>query len=101
MLQAKRPCRVCKRWFRPNPRAGDRQMTCGNPQCQREWHRMKCAKWNKENSDYFKGNYLKKKILTVSEDKKNKQGKIPLSRFHLGLPRQEIQEVIGLNRCDA
>jgi hypothetical protein len=25
----KRPCRVCRRWFMPNPRLKDRQMTCG------------------------------------------------------------------------
>ena len=35
----KRPCRICKRWFMPHPRVKDRQKTCGNPPCQREWHR--------------------------------------------------------------
>jgi len=26
----KRPCKVYRRWFRPNPRVGDAQMTCGH-----------------------------------------------------------------------
>ena len=34
----KRPCRVCRRWFQPDARLGDRQKTCGDPECKREWH---------------------------------------------------------------
>ncbi len=34
----KRPCRVCRRWFLPDGRLKNRQKTCGNPECQREWH---------------------------------------------------------------
>ena len=58
----KRPCRVCKRWFIPHPRLKDRQKTCGDQQCQREWHRRKCEQWNHNNVDYFKDNYLDKKL---------------------------------------
>ena len=86
----KRPCRVCKRWFLPNPRVKDRQKTCVRPKCQREWHRRKCAEWNQKNADYFKANYLAKKIeQTRSED--------PAFRFKSGLPCRFVQEVIGLN----
>jgi len=97
----KRPCRVCRRWFRPNPRVGDAQMTCGRPNCKREWHRKKCAEWNKKNRDYFKGIYLKNKILAASTKSENqgKQqkvgGKTTRTRFNVGLPGQEIQEVMG------
>ena len=59
-LFKKRPCRICKRWFMPNPKLKDRQMTCGDPDCQREWHRKKCEEWNRKNPDYFKANYLHK-----------------------------------------
>ena len=34
-----RPCVVCRRWFTPDPRVGDRQKTCGRAECQREHHR--------------------------------------------------------------
>ena len=30
----KRPCTICRRWFRPDPRVGDRQHACGKPECQ-------------------------------------------------------------------
>jgi hypothetical protein len=53
---------VCKRWFRPDARLGDRQKTCGDAACKREWHRRKCAEWNKNNPDYAKANALQRKI---------------------------------------
>ncbi len=30
----KRPCSICRRWFRPDPRVGDRQHACTKPECQ-------------------------------------------------------------------
>ena len=44
-MTRKRPCRICRRWFIPHPRAGDRQRVCGAPECQRERHRRACANW--------------------------------------------------------
>ena len=64
----KRPCRVCGKWFRANPRVGSRQKTCGCPVCKKEWHRRKSAEWNKKNSAYFKGNSLRKKLAAVTPD---------------------------------
>jgi len=91
----KRPCRICKCWFLPNPRVKDRQKTCGRPKCQREWHRRKCAEWNRKNADYFKANYLAKKIETAK--KAVHAGSAgPAFRFKSGLPYQFVQEVIGL-----
>ena len=40
-----RPCRICRRWFRPHPRAGDRQRVCSDVECQRERHRRSCRTW--------------------------------------------------------
>ena len=82
----KRPCRVCKRWFVPHPRLKDRQKTCGDPQCQWEWHRRKCAQWNHKNVDYFKANYLAKKLEVTSAAR---------SRLKTGLPLCYVQEQIG------
>jgi hypothetical protein len=61
-ILSKRPCRVCKRWFKPDARLGDRQKTCGDAACKREWHRRKCAEWNEKNSEYAKANVLHRKI---------------------------------------
>lgn len=30
----KRPCTICRRWFRPDARVGVRQRACTNPECQ-------------------------------------------------------------------
>ncbi len=42
----KRPCRICRRWFLPSPRARGRQTTCCETSCQRERHRRACAAWH-------------------------------------------------------
>ena len=61
----KRPCCICRKWFLPDVRQKNRQKTCGNPECQREHHRRQCAKWNKNNKEYFQSNYLNKKLEKV------------------------------------
>jgi hypothetical protein len=99
----KRPCRVCRSWFMPNPRLKDRQMTCGEPQCKKEWHRKKCVEWNKKNSEYFQSNYLQKKIYAASQrDKAHQSGAPPprpiTSRLKSGLPHPFVQEVIGIQQ---
>jgi hypothetical protein len=67
-------------------------MTCGDPRCKREWHRKRCAEWNRKNADYFRSNYLQKKLDALPE-----RGPRGFSaRFHSGLPREKVQEVIGI-----
>jgi hypothetical protein len=67
-------------------------MTCGDPRCKREWHRKRCAEWNRKNADYFRSNYLQKKLDALPE-----RGARGFSaRFHSGLPREKVQEVIGI-----
>ena len=100
----KRPCRICRCWFLPNPRLKDRQMTCGNTKCKREWHRRKCAEWNKNNPDYFNSNYLHKKLdhaarcekVSKTLQPKSKTLVLVRSRLKSGLPLHYVQEVIGI-----
>jgi hypothetical protein len=66
MACRKRPCRICRRWFSPNPRLKDRQMTCGEESCKREWHRRKCAQWNKDNSELLKKDRLAQKLKAAA-----------------------------------
>jgi hypothetical protein len=87
----KRPCRICRRWFRPNPKLKDRQKTCADPQCQREWHRKQCVQWNRSNEEYFRANYLAKKKEATSTSPSP-----PRSRIKSGLPLGYVQEVIGV-----
>jgi hypothetical protein len=94
----KRPCRICRRWFVPNARVKDRQMTCGDPACKGEWHRRKCQQWNRANRDYFRANYLQKKLEAVQSDKVSKSPTraAPKTLSRSGLPLGFVQEVIGL-----
>jgi hypothetical protein len=47
--------------------AGDRQHVCGNPDCQRERHRLNCAKWRKDsqNRDYDRETRLETHLVQV------------------------------------
>ncbi len=91
----KRPCRICRRWFMPNSRVKDRQMTCGDPGCKKEWHRRKCREWNRKNSDYFRANYLQKKLNAACQSgtPSSLQSK---TRLKSGLPHLLVQEVISI-----
>jgi len=49
----KRPCCICRRWFRPDPRVGVRQRACRQAECQAARRRQTQASWRKRNPDYF------------------------------------------------
>jgi len=54
----KRPCRQCRRWFRPDPRVGPRQHTCRAPQCQRRRRAANARAWRESHPDYFRARRL-------------------------------------------
>jgi len=100
----KRPCRICGRWFNPNPRLGERQKTCGADECQQRWHAKRCALWNRQNRSYFKEIYLRRRLdAGVSpcpspshvSTFRMEGSTSPPSVFPLDLPREVIQEVMG------
>ena len=95
----KRPCRICRRWFMPNPKVKNDQKTCGAPLCKREWHRKKCAEWNKKNRDYFKANYLQKKLEAVTLPGAPPRSPRIESRLKLGLPFSCFQEAISIQQA--
>jgi len=102
----KRPCRICGKWFMPNARLGARQKTCGANACKQQWHTAKCAEWNRQNGSYFKENYLKSRIESVSgaaaeppptpSISRTKPGSPAPSPLHL--PREAVQEVMGVQQ---
>ena len=92
----KRPCKICRKWFAPHPRLGDRQKTCGSKECQKKWHAKKCAQWNRQHRAIFQANYLSKKLQVVQNQATEK----PPSQLHESgifpkLPQEVIQEVIS------
>ena len=99
----KRPCRVCRKWFTPNPRLRDRQRTCGDEECQRKWHAKKCAEWNRRNPAYFREIYLRGRlepfgtVLPEQSPSSIESCRIndpPRRSSSLDLPQEVIQEVI-------
>jgi hypothetical protein len=79
-------------------------MTCGQVECQRQWHKKKCAEWNQKNTDYFKSNYLQKKIDTATQCRGDPEAsmpskhldKVPASRMNTGMPLEYVKELIGV-----
>ena len=49
----KRPCQICRKWFRPDVRVGARQRTCGRLECQGILRKRALAAWRARNPDYF------------------------------------------------
>lgn len=100
----KRPCRICRKWFTPDRRLGERQKTCGEPECQRRWHARKCSEWNRKNRTYFQEIYLGARLQKATPANLDGAGDNPLpvsrtpqsnsSQFPR-LPRALVQEVIG------
>jgi hypothetical protein len=85
----KRPCRICGRWFVPDPRLGERQKTCGDAECRKRWHARKCAEWNRKNRAYFKEIYLSRRLESVDD---SSPSVVPY------LPQEVVQEVIGVKQ---
>lgn len=48
----KKPCRICRQWFRPDTRVGDRQRACGKPECQTARRQKTQASWRACNPGY-------------------------------------------------
>jgi hypothetical protein len=96
----KRPCKICRKWFLPDPRQIGRQKTCGDPLCQKENHRHQCAKWNQKNGDYFKANYLYEKLAHAKDPPASTSNKAPVvrssSRINLDLPKDLMADIIGV-----
>jgi len=57
-----RPCRICRHWFRPHPRAGDRQQVCSRADCQRERHRRACQRWRQREAPAERAHRLRQRL---------------------------------------
>jgi len=97
----KRPCRICRKWFAPHPRLGDRQKTCGAKECQQKWHAKKCAQWNQQHRAYFQAIYLSKKLQAVQDQEVaniKPPPQLQKSTIFPKLPQEVIQEVISVQQ---
>ena len=99
----KKPCRVCRRWFLPDVRLKQPDSVSIILRVHAQWHNNKCAQWYRANIDYFKANYLQKKIDAVEGDvplptdtPKPDPMKVTRSRMKSGLPVAYVQEWVGV-----
>jgi hypothetical protein len=53
----RRRCPFCQTLFRPHPRLGPRQWTCGAPACQQQRHAASCRAWRRRNRAVIRTHY--------------------------------------------
>jgi multidrug resistance efflux pump len=58
-MKSQNPCRCvkCSGEFVPDPRVGDRQVTCGRPECQQARHADQCRWWHASNAQVAASHY--------------------------------------------
>jgi hypothetical protein len=61
-MPRRRPCRICRHWFTPDPRNAPRQKVCSGECCQRERHRLSCRLWRERHPDYDREERLRRRL---------------------------------------
>jgi len=89
-MSRKRPCRICRKWFTPQRRAGDRQHACSDPCCQRERHRRACASWRRCHPDYDREDRLRRRLLKEVESPPGPLTADPLRRIDWKAARDAV-----------
>ncbi len=89
-MRQKRPCRVCRKWFLPNARAGARQRVCSAPECQRERHRRSCAEWHARNRDDEREARLRARLLAEPEKPVTTSALDPKAQVHWGVAQDAV-----------
>src|SRR5690349_24979586 len=51
----KRPCSICRQWFRPDARVGPRQHACSKAECPAARRKKTQANWRANNPEYAVG----------------------------------------------
>lgn len=90
-MRRKRPCRICRRWFLPHPRAGDRQRVCSGASCQRERNRRSSAAWRARNGEEERADRLRARLVKQGEAEPAKVGlEDPRLRIDFGAARTAV-----------
>ena len=92
--KSKKPCSVCRRRFAPDARVGDRQRTCGDPECRREQKRRTQAQWSERNPSYWSERRLRDQAARL-QDSENEAGLAGPPPGLAGLPADWAQDAIG------
>lgn len=94
-----KPCRICRRWFRPDPRARSQQRVCSSEDCQRERRRRNAAAWRVEHAEQIEADRLRDKLRADPDPPAEVVEADPLSkidplaaRIAVGLKTQVVLE---------
>jgi hypothetical protein len=72
MRKSKRkPCRVCRAWFDPDPRVGSRQHTCSKAECQATRRKWTVAGWARRNPDYAAAWLLSRRAKQAKKEERD------------------------------
>src|ERR1044071_120233 len=85
----KRPCSICRRWFRPHPRVGVRQRACGKPECQAARRKKTQAQWRAKTPDYAAGYRIQQRSVQERESEPLRVP-APLNRLPWDVAKDEL-----------
>jgi hypothetical protein len=94
-MSRKQPCRICGRWYLPDPRARAWQRTCERATCRRERHRRSCASWHERNPDYDREERLRRRLRLCELPATRPVDPLAGSPL-LRLNRQTARDAVGL-----
>ena len=92
----KKPCTICRRWFRPDPRVGTRQRACGNPDCQKARRQKTQSDWRNRNPGYSMSWRIDQRASTQPEAPEALRMPPPLNQ----LPRDVAKDQFGPQGTD-
>lgn len=116
-MNKRRPCRICGRWFHPDPRVGSRQRACGSRACQRKRREKTQAAWRARNPDYYLRRRLQRRARAAraaeeavedprklrvwhSEGEVRRPGLLGVPRVLAPIPWDLAQDEIGVAATD-
>src|SRR5450756_1125407 len=92
----KRPCRICRRWFRPDSRVGVRQRACHAPECQTARRQKTQASWRSRNPGYTIAWRIDRRATQVPQPPEPLRLPAPLDQ----LPWEFAKDQFGVQRAD-
>ena len=86
----KKPCRICRRWFRPDPRIGQRQRACGKPECQTTRRQKTQANWRMRNPEYAAAYRIQQRAIARDPPAEPMRMPPPLNQLPWDLAKDEF-----------
>jgi hypothetical protein len=92
----KRPCCICRQWFRPHPRVGSRQRSCGKAECRALRRQKSQASWRRRNPGYAMAYRIDQRAAQTEPPPEVMRVPAPLNQ----LPWEFAKDQFGPQRAD-